>query len=408
MPKKLSFTDQIDRLGCKRCDTRRAELKNLLGAGINSYKSLVAAILDPNQDPKVRRTAAWLTGRFPAKRSGELALVAALSGEDTDLCIKAADSVGNLKCKEAIPELSALIQGEDKLRRYAALNALSNIQGKKAASILLECLQCDEPELSWEAAKVIVRFKSKKITEQLIDVLTEHPNKEVRSAAAYALGFKGDRDASRPLMEVACDEYEVDSVRTEALEAVGMLAARSHATTKQLSELLRHASIAIRFWAAYALASIAKPKDKRVISELKRLEKEDNALLVGWWTVSTEARFALASIRGEHYAEQEWLQKEFDQSVNELELTDGIKIQRKAETQILHLSPGETLKITAENDFEFSTTDPFIVHKKQPMGSTVIEKANGDNFAFANGGFIQLILGNKNIKIAQKIQDAAD
>lgn len=406
MPKKLSFTDQIDRLGCKRCDTRRAELKNLLGAGVNSYKSLVATILDANQDPKVRRTAAWLTGRFPAKRSGELALVAALSSKDTDLCIKAADSVGNLKCKEAIPELKALIQGEDKLRRYAALGALSNIQGKKAASILLECLQSDELELSWEAAKVIVRFKSKRVTEQLIDVLTEHPNKEVRAAAAYALGFKGDPEASRSLMEVACDEYEVDSVRTEALEAVGMLAVRSHATTKQLSELLRHASIAIRFWAAYALASIAKPKDKRVTAELKRLEKEDNALLVGWWTVSTEARFALASIRGEHYDEQEWLQREFDQSDKELEIFDGIKIQRKAAAQTLQLSTDETLRISADNSFEFSTKEPFVVHKNQPMKSTVIEKANGDNFAFSNGGFIQLILGNKNIKIAQKLQDA--
>lgn len=405
MQKKPSFIKQIDRLGCKRCDTRRAELKNLLSSGVDSYKSLVATILDEKQDPKVRRTAAWLTGRFPPKKSGALALVAALSSADTDLSVKAADSLGNMKCKQAVAELNELMQSEDERRRFAALAALSNIQGKKAAAILLDCLQSDDSVMSWEAAKVLSRFQSKKVTQNLLQVLCDHPNKEVRAAAAYTLGFKGDREASTPLMKVACDEYEVDYVRTEALEAVGMLADRSHATLKELSELLRHASIAIRFWAAYALASIAKPKDKVVVAELKRLEREDNALLVGWWTVRAEARYALASIRGEQYDEHEWIQQEFDQSLNELTF-EGVKIQRKKSGQQLVLQNGDTLKISLDNTFEFSGKRDFVVHKNQPGHSTVIERANGDNFAFARGSFIQLILGNRNIKIVQKVQEA--
>lgn len=402
MAKSKSFKDKIDRLGCKRCDTRRAELKDLLGAGVDSYKSLVAVIGDSSKDLAVRRTAAWLTGEFPAKKSGALALVAALKDSDTGLCVKAAEALGNLGHKAAIPALSELLKSDDERRSYAAINALGKIQGKQSAELLIECIQSGELHLAWEAAKALIIFDSSKVTDRLIQILFDSPNVESRAAAAYALGFRGDKKAASYLMRVVRSETETDYVRSEALEAIGVLSVRNHDTIKGLTELLSHNSISIRFWAAYALASIAKKKDEEVIAELNRVSAEDKALLAGWWTVASEASYALSCILKQGYLEPEVEDKTLSDDDTTVQLTKEVTLERTTAGDILSFANGDRLTVYTSGKFKFSTNRSYTVHENQPQSSTVLEMENGDGIAFSANGIIQILIENNNIRIHKK------
>ena len=402
MNKNKSFQEFIDKIGCKRCDTRRAELKHLLGSGVDSYKSLVHTLLDVDKDPKVRRTAAWVLGRCPERKSGLKALITCLESPDKEIVAKAADSLGQLRSKQAIPALVALFNSKENQTKHAAILSLGNIQGAKAGKSLLSVLLSADPALCWEAAKVLSCFGSKKVTNDLVGVLNNSSNQEVRAAAAYALGFKGDKIAIEPLIKVAFNDVELDYVRGHALEAIGVLGSRNHKVVPKITELLKHDSVSIRFWAAYALAHTASSKDKHTIAELQKLAKNDNALLVGWWTVKAEAQFALDTMEGQEPEEQHYTEETFTSSAKTLTLKTGDKIKRSVAAETLILANGDELQIKTDGSFKFTTNATYQVHRQQPDRCTVIELANGDSLAFNNSGVVQLIRGSHNIRIQRE------
>ncbi len=391
------FEQQVHRISCRVCDTRRSEIEHLTAGGITSYKSLVRATLNQERDKETRRIGAWVLGRLPARKSGLRAILTLLKDNDVEVAAKAANSAGRLKYKKAVPELVAMLDSPHEKQCLAALAALGEIRGREAARALLSVMESEDVTRRWEAAKLLPVFSGKKITGKLIRLLKNHQG-PVREVAAYALGFKGDAEAIKPLLLLVQDEDELDVVRAHALDAIGYLAPGCSSVAKKLVDFLRNPKIVMRFWTACALARVATPDNKKVIAELERLE-HDNALLTYWWTVAEEAKYALDCIYNRDTPDREWLDESFPASLTELELPTGDSIARNGETETLTLVNGDTLVTSQDQEYKFNSGEEFVIHTQQPHDTTIIEYKNGDNIAFNQTGVVQLLRGGRNMRV---------
>jgi hypothetical protein len=396
---KLSktFKKQVIKISCRVCDTRRADIKKLTAGGVTSYKDLVKTALNQESDIQIRRIGAWVLGRLPARKSGLNALMQLLVDPDTDVAAKAANSAGKLKHKKSVPLLIEMLNREDK-KAFAAIESLGLIKGKDAAEALLHLMKTAEPVRCIEAAKQLTSFKSKKITNELIEILT-HSQIYVQVAAAHALGFKGDKVAIEPLLNLARDTTHPDEVRSQALESLGYLAGGQPSIAEKIEPFLRSKSIELRFWAAFSLSTVATRKQKSAIKKLELLAESDHTLLCGWWTVAEEARYALDCIRGIEPAEPDFEEHLFSEEQTELLLGTGDKIRRSNGFEILELATGDTLTTAPKQKPEFHSTAKYKTHHNQPGNTTVISYQNGDNIAFTQTGVVQLIRAGKNLRI---------
>lgn len=394
-----AFKEHVHRISCRACDTRRSEIDHLTSRGVDSYKKLVAAALNEKSDVETRRIGAWVLGRLPARKSGSKAVIVLLQDKDTQVRARAANSAGKLKLKPAVPVLIEMLDCADEKQAMAALTALGEIKGNDAANALLEILESSDDLIKrWEAAKALPNFSSTKVTKKLVRLL-KHESHHVREAAAYTLGFKGDTDAVAPLIKRACDVDELDLVRAQALEAIGYLAPGRTAVAHKLVSLLRSTKIEVRFWTAFALAAVAKPGNKTVIHELERLVKTDNALLTGWWTVAEEAAYALDCIHERDHGDRDWIDESFPASMKELVLPTGDKITRNGHSETLLLTTGDSLTTSKDDDYNFISSEEYVIHQDQPGRSIVIEYKNGNNIAFTDRGVVQLLRDGKNMRI---------
>lgn len=406
--RKLSkvFKEQVHRISCRVCDTRRSEIEHLTSRGVDSYKSLVHAALSSASDLETRRIGAWVLGRLPAKKSGMKAVMELLRDSDELVVAKAANSAGKLKLKGAVPLLIEILQGDGKAASEA-IAALGEIRGKRAAQALLDLLASSgDLQKIWETAKKLPAFSSKNVTKKLIKLL-KHNDGIVREAVAYSLGFKSDKEALSPLIDVALNEEELDVVRAQALESIGYLAPRKPAVADKIATLLNHPKIVIRFWTTCAIAQVARPSNKRVLADLVRLSTNDNALLTGWWTVSEEAKYALSCIFDKEQPDREWIDEEFTSSMTSFTFATGDSIKRQGSIETLTLTNGDTLITGNGTPYKFDSNEDFIVHTDQPGDSIVIEYKNGDNIAFKKSGVFQLWRKGKNMRVRRDTETSS-
>ncbi len=128
---------------------------------------------------------------------------------------------------------------------------------------------------------------------RLIEVMHGDPDAMARQLAAQSLGELHSPKAIRALREVFTDQGQESRLRGAAAEALG--ASFTYESVPELVAGLTDPSPEVRFWSAYAVGFM---KVESAVPELERLVSGDDAEVPGWWSVSKEAAWAIAEIRG--------------------------------------------------------------------------------------------------------------
>jgi aminopeptidase N len=173
--------------------------------GSDAEKQVLAGVND--RLPWVRDVAVLELGRFKddTSLSDKLTKIAAT---DPAYRVRAAalGAIARLQPPEAFEVLAAAVKSKspDDIIQKSALRALGTLKDQRAVSILMDWSNPGKPIGSRQAAIGAIAELDKTnhvITQTLISFLNE-PNVDIRLAAIFALGARGDTDAIAPLEEM--------------------------------------------------------------------------------------------------------------------------------------------------------------------------------------------------------------
>jgi len=175
-----------------------AEALGQLG-GNAAAKQLIAS-LHNNTRPEVRVDIASALGKFP-DNSAVTEQLSSIAREDHSYRARAAafEALGRLKSIRAFDVLNFAVTHDspDDFLRNAALRAFGPLDDKKAVPLLREWSEPGKPTTTRRAAIAsLARLdrEDKEITRRLVSYL-EDASPQVRSAAIFALGSRGDASA---------------------------------------------------------------------------------------------------------------------------------------------------------------------------------------------------------------------
>lgn len=172
------------------------------------------------EDPKLRKEAAWILGYFEDARVIE-PLAAALQDQHADVRREAAAALaqhGDQRGADLL--LTVLVEGDVNARGQAA-RALARLGDQRAVEPLIDALKDDdEANVRVWAATALGELGAQGAVEQLITALASK-DWTMRMQAAIALGKIGDRRAVEPLAALADDESV--GVKTAARDAQGKI-----------------------------------------------------------------------------------------------------------------------------------------------------------------------------------------
>jgi HEAT repeat protein len=165
---------------------------------------------------------------------------------------------------------------------------------------LVRGLSAREDARRWAAASELARTRDDRALRRVERVLEGRGNEQGRAAAAYVLGFSGERAFAEVLARRLVDGDESVLVRAHAAEALGhllqyepVLAGIRTAIVSSLTD----PEAEVRFWCAFAAGALelqeSRPRLKRLLG--------DDAFVEGWWTVGQEAEWALRCLDGEDH-----------------------------------------------------------------------------------------------------------
>ena len=173
--------------------------------GSDAEKRVLAGVNDPL--PWVRDVAVLELGNFKDDISlpDKLAKIAA---SDPAYRVRAAalGAIAKLQPPEAFEILAAAVRSKspDDIIQKSALRSLGVLKDQRAVSILMDWSKPGKPIGSRQAAIGAIAQIDKtnhEITETLVSYLNE-PNVDIRLAAIFALGARGDTEALAPLEEM--------------------------------------------------------------------------------------------------------------------------------------------------------------------------------------------------------------
>lgn len=208
-------------------------------------------------------------------------LISALSDPDPAVAETAAGLLGELRAKEAVPALTAVLRS-DRPRRYAAAWALGEIKEPASIPVLLEALSDPNPGVAKAATRALINIGRKatfaivaalprssgaarkamlralediedtRAEEAILSVLESESDPAIQAAAARALGKCGTPKSYGPLTRwlLAGDV----AVRVECAWSLGILVARP--AEEALRQTLEHPDANVREWSARALENI--------------------------------------------------------------------------------------------------------------------------------------------------------
>ncbi|HWH01249.1 MAG TPA: HEAT repeat domain-containing protein [Pilimelia sp.] len=177
---------------------------------------------------------------------------------------RAAEALGNLGRREAVPRLCAMLAGEDPEARVVAVRALGRIGDPAAAGPLLASLSAAEPTPSQLVAHALVQLGPDAVPS-LTDAL-RHPDALVRVTALDALGLLGAAAGTGVVAEVLRDDPDPD-VRSAAAATLGRLGAPG-GLTPLLAALAPTEPTALRVAAARALGELGAAAAVEPLGEL--------------------------------------------------------------------------------------------------------------------------------------------
>ena len=208
----------------------------------------------------------------------------------TSFSINIIYALGQLRAKEAIPELIALVKVkyEDSGVRSAAISALCDLYGKEAIPELRALLKVknEDSRVCSAAISALERLQAKEAIPELRALLkVKDEDSGVRSAAASTLGHLKAKEAIPELIVLLKDKHS--RVCLEAASSLCNIQAKE--AIPELIALLKDENYVVRFEAAYALGRLQAIE---AIPELIALLKDENEE-VG---VRSAAAYALGDI----------------------------------------------------------------------------------------------------------------
>ena len=207
--------------------------------------ALVTALRD--SDAEVRRAAANSLGQLEDKRAVP-GLIAALRDDDGEVRQQAAWALGQLEDRRATEPLAAALRDSNiEVRRKAAWG-LGQLEDQSAAPALAAALRDDDAEVRKTAAWGLGQLELRTAPAELIDALKD-PNADVRRTAAWALSEMGDARAV-PALRQMLNDTDADA-RKNAIHALGQI--RDSSAMQTIIDAMQSKDAEVRRAAAQAL-----------------------------------------------------------------------------------------------------------------------------------------------------------
>lgn len=137
---------------------------------------------------------------------------------------RAAQVLGDLELRDAVPELCRLLDDRHGEVRVVAVRALGRIGDPTAAWRLIACLDRSDPAPSLLVTHTLVQLGAE--TEVTLSAALDHPQARVRTVCLDALGLLGATATVARVARVLRDDVSLD-VRVAAAACLGRLGTRS-------------------------------------------------------------------------------------------------------------------------------------------------------------------------------------
>ena len=170
---------------------------------------------------------------------------------------------------QRIAALTAALRDSDAEVRRAAANSLGQLEDKRAVPGLISALRDDDAQVRREAAWALGELGDKRALDGLATALKD-PDAEVRHKAAWALGELNDESAA-PALAAALRDSDVD-VRKTAAWALGELDLQT--APPALIDALKDSNPDVRRTAAWALSEMG---DARAVPALREMLNDADA-----------------------------------------------------------------------------------------------------------------------------------
>ncbi|MBA3066673.1 HEAT repeat domain-containing protein [bacterium] len=205
----------------------------------------------------VRRAAVSDIGRM--RQPSSVTILCEALEKDTDFGVRAqaAEALGNMRSREAIPSLVKALGDTNRNVRSAVIVAFGYIRDSKSVKPLTEYLK-EEKDLGLQisALNVLGVIGSEEAAPALIEML-ESKNPRLSAIASQSLGRMRYSKAAQPLLKAAKNDNE--SLRMAAIKALGEI--RNPDAVKPLEGMLeKEKSSEIKDAIVYSLAQLGSDK----------------------------------------------------------------------------------------------------------------------------------------------------
>ncbi|HKY60740.1 MAG TPA: HEAT repeat domain-containing protein [Gemmatimonadota bacterium] len=221
--------------------------------------------LRQDPDPKVRAMAAWALGEIEDPAAVSALSTALREDDDPVVRVHAAEALGNIEDALAIGVLGDAVKDTEVQVRRAAVEALGNMDDARVVPLIVPSLRDDDVQVRRSAADALGNNESAAAVEPLI-AATRDPDIEVRISAIQALGNQGDARAEAVLLDALADERA--DVRREAIDAIGNLDLGR--APRQVIDAVRDPDREVRYEAVDALGNFEDPAAVPVLLEIVR------------------------------------------------------------------------------------------------------------------------------------------
>jgi HEAT repeat protein/beta-lactamase regulating signal transducer with metallopeptidase domain len=219
--------------------------------------------LRSDKDEEVRRMSAWALGEIESATAVE-ALGAALKDSSPEVRKTAVWALGEIESPNGVQHLIPFLDDESAEIRSQAAWALGEIESPKAVSALSAALDDREPKVREMVVWALGEIEDASAVEGLAKALGD-ANVAVRRKAAWAVGeLDLSGEAPRALIDATRDEDR--DVRKAAAHALGEIG--DAAAVPALATLARGQDNAVRYVAIHALMEIEDPAAVEVLVEL--------------------------------------------------------------------------------------------------------------------------------------------
>ncbi|WP_417914000.1 HEAT repeat domain-containing protein [Candidatus Electronema sp. JM] len=226
-------------------EVQRAAVKAL--SQLKAYTAVPEIVnLLADSDSNVRCEAVKALGQLKAY-TAESEIVNLLTDSDWQVRSAAASALGQLKTESAVSEIIKLLEDSNSNVRSEAVKAIGQLKAYKTVPEIFKLLTDSESSVQNAAAEVLGRLQVESAAPEIVKLL-EDSNKDVRSEAVSALGeLKAESavpeiirlltdsltyDNSDEIIRFLNEEFQEDSykdVRSAAASALGQLKAESAA-----------------------------------------------------------------------------------------------------------------------------------------------------------------------------------